>query len=53
MFILDQMYKSMMNKISLPYGMFLTKMFKFFKVDLNDEIKRGPRPLAMSIMRKS
>ena len=51
-FILDQMYKAMMNKTSLPYGMFLTKIFKYFKIDLNDEIKRAPRPLVISIMRK-
>ena len=38
MFILDQMYKATMNKISLPYGMVLTKVFKYFKVDLSDEI---------------
>ena len=40
MFILDQMYKATMNKISLPYDIFLTKVFKYFKVDLNNEIKR-------------
>ena len=27
MFILDQMYRAIMNKVSLPYGMFLTKVF--------------------------
>ena len=30
MFILDQMYKAMMTKINLPYGMFLTKVFIYF-----------------------
>ena len=39
-FVLDQMYKATMNKISLPYKMFLMKVFKYFKVDLSDEIKR-------------
>ena len=39
LFILDQMYKAIMTKVSLPYRMFLTKVFKYFKVDLNDEIK--------------
>ena len=46
MFILDQMYKVTMNKMSLPYGMFLTKVFKYFKVDLNDEIKRVPKAIS-------
>ena len=46
MFILDQMYKAMMSKISLPYRMFLTKIFKYFKVDLNDEIKRAPKAIS-------
>ena len=40
------MYKATMSKISLPYGMFLTKVFKFFKVDLNDEIKRAPKVIS-------
>ena len=35
-----------MSKISLPYGMFLTKVFKFFKLDLNDEIKRAPKAIS-------
>ena len=46
MFILDQMYKATMNKISLPYEMFLTKVFKYFKVDLSDEIKWVPKTIS-------
>ena len=45
-FILDQMYKATMSKISLPYGMFLTKVFKYFKIDLSDEIKRVPKAIS-------
>ena len=45
MFILDQMYRATMNKVSLPYGMFLTKVFKYFKIDLNNEIKRVPKAI--------
>ena len=35
-----------MDKISLTYGMFLTKVIKYFKVDLNDEIKRVPKAIS-------
>ena len=45
-FILDQMYKTTMDKISLTYGMFFTKVIKYFKVDLNDEIKRVPKAIS-------
>ena len=30
LFILDQMHKATIKKISLPYGILLTKIFKFF-----------------------
>ena len=40
LFILDQMHKATIKKISLTYGTLLTKIFKNFKVDLNDEIVR-------------
>ena len=46
MFILDQMYKATMNKVSLPYGMFLTNVFKHFNIDLNNEIKRLPKAIS-------
>ena len=46
MYILDQMYKATMHKVSLPYEMFLTKVIKYFKVDLNDEIKRVPKAIS-------
>ena len=34
-----------MTKISLPYGMFLTKVFRYFKVDLSDEVKKVPKAI--------
>ncbi|GFS30312.1 hypothetical protein Acr_00g0011330 [Actinidia rufa] len=43
LFILDQMHKATIKKINLPYGMLLTKIFKFFRVDLSDEAIRIPR----------
>ena len=46
MFFLDQMYRAIMNKVSLPYGMFLTKVFKHFNIDLNNEIKRVPKAIS-------
>ena len=45
LFILDQMYKATVKKISSPNGMFLTKVFKYFKVDLSDEITRTPKAI--------
>ena len=45
LFILDQMHKATMKKINLSYGMLLTKVFKYFKVDLSDEIKRVPKDI--------
>ena len=46
LFILDQINKGTTKKICLPYGMFLMKVFKYFKVDLNDEIKRTPKAIS-------
>ena len=46
MFVLDQMYKAITNKIRLSYGMFFTKIFRYFKVDLNDEIMRAPKAIS-------
>ena len=46
LFILDQMNKATTKKINLPYGIFWTKVFKYFKVDLNDEIKRTPKAIS-------
>ncbi|GFY99249.1 hypothetical protein Acr_13g0006500 [Actinidia rufa] len=43
LFILDQMHKVTIKKINLPYGMLLTKVFKYFRVDLNDEAIRVPK----------
>ena len=45
-FVLDQMYKATMNKTSLPYKMFLMKVFKYFKVDLSDKIKCVPKAIS-------
>ena len=45
-FILDQMYKATMNKTSLPYKMFLMKVFKYFKVDLSDKIRCVPKAIS-------
>ena len=46
LFILDQMNKSTTTKISLPHGMFLMKVFKYYNVDLNDEIKWTPKAIS-------
>ena len=46
MYILDQMYKATMIKIILPYKIILTKVFKYFKVNLSDEIKRVPKAIS-------
>ncbi|GFZ19570.1 hypothetical protein Acr_28g0002750 [Actinidia rufa] len=46
LFILDQMHKVTIKKINLPYGMLLTKIFKFFRVDLNDEAIRVPKAVS-------
>ena len=35
-----------MTKMSLPYGIFLTRIFKHFKIDLNNEKKRTPKPIS-------
>ena len=35
-----------MNKVSMPYGFFLTKVFKYYKIDLNDKIKRVPKAIS-------
>ena len=39
LFILDQMFRATMTKINLPCEIFLMKVFKYFKVDLNNEKK--------------
>ena len=46
LFILDQMHKSTTKKISLPYGMLLTKIFKYFKVNLDNEVMRTPKAVS-------
>ena len=43
---IDQMYRATMNKVSLSYGMFLTKVFKYFKIDLSNEKTRTPKPIS-------
>ena len=40
------MFKATIAKISLPYGIFLTKVFKFFKIDLNNEKKRSSKSIS-------
>ena len=45
-FILDQMFRATMTKINLPYETFLTKVFKYFKIDLNNENKRTPKSIS-------
>ena len=39
------MFKATIAKISLPYGIFLTKVFKFFKIDLNNKKKKTPKSI--------
>ena len=46
LFILDHMFKATIAKISLSYGIFLTKVFKFFKIDLNNEKKRTSKSIS-------
>ncbi|GFS38964.1 hypothetical protein Acr_00g0060540 [Actinidia rufa] len=46
LFLLDQMHKATIKKISLPYGMLLTKIFRYFKVDLSDELVRVPKAVS-------
>ena len=46
LFILDQMHKATIKKISLPYGMLLTRIFKFFRVNLDDETMRVPKAVS-------
>ena len=40
------MFRATMTKISLPYGIFLTKVFKYFKIDLNNEKKRTAKSIS-------
>ena len=40
------MHKATIKKISLPYGMLLTKIFKFFRVNLDDETIRVPKAVS-------
>ncbi|GFS30770.1 hypothetical protein Acr_00g0013970 [Actinidia rufa] len=44
--LIPKMHKSTVKKISLPYGMLLTKNFKNFKVDLDDEQFRVPKAIS-------
>ena len=46
MFILDHIFRATMNKVSLSYGIFLTKVFKYFKINLNNEKKRIPKAIS-------
>ena len=46
LFILDQMFKATIKKASLPYGMLLTKVFKYFRVELDDETVRIPKAVS-------
>ena len=46
LFILDQMFKATIKKVSLPYGMLLTRIFKYARVDLDDETIRVPKPVS-------
>ena len=46
LFILDHMFKATIARISLPYGIFLIKVFKFFKIDLNNEKMRTPKSIS-------
>ena len=40
------MFKATITRISLPYGSLLTKIFKLFKIDLNNEKKRTPKSIS-------
>ena len=46
LFILDQMFKATIKKVSLPYGMLLTRIFKYLRVDLDDETARTPKAVS-------
>ena len=46
LFILDQMHKATIKKISLPYSMLLTRIFKYFKVDLDAKVIRTPKAMS-------
>lgn len=46
LFILDQMFRATINKVNLPYGIFLTKVFKYFKIDLNNKKKQVPKAIS-------
>ena len=43
LFILDHMFRATMTKMSLPNGIFLTKVFKYFKIDLNNKKMKTPK----------
>ena len=53
LFILDHVFKATMTKISLPYGIFLIKVSKYFKIDLNNEKKRTPKSIIDEYNEKS
>ncbi|GFS35656.1 hypothetical protein Acr_00g0041300 [Actinidia rufa] len=40
------MHKATIKKISLPYGMLLTKIFKYFKVDLDNKVMQTPKAVS-------
>ena len=46
LFILDHTFKATVTNINLPYGFFLTKVFKYFKIDLNNEKMRTPKSIS-------
>ena len=46
LFVLDHMFRATMTKMSLLYKIFLTKVFKYFKIDLNNEKTRTPKPIS-------
>ena len=52
LFILDHLFKATMAKISLPCGIFLTNVFKYFKIDLNNEKKKTPKLLVMNTIKR-
>ena len=45
-FLLDHMLRATMTKMSLLYKIFLTKVFKYFKIELNNEKTRTPKPIS-------
>ena len=40
------MFRATMTKMSIPYGIFLIKVFKYFKTELNNEKTRTPKPIS-------